>query len=192
MADVGPLGGPSGNEGGAGGLGRGYSRRVRSINRRYRGEKVQGYLTPEDLANAERQRGRAGKAFGAYSSAGRAGAIGRARARGISSSPALERTLGRFAQDEGKYLENINTGVEGQLYNTQQGREGFERERLMYGWGSELGASLRDWQSEQAKTAQFWNSFVPLATDALSSIFGGGGLPAAPKMGESGFTYPLG
>lgn len=170
-----------------------YLGKVRSINQIYRDQQPTGYLTSEDLTNAERQRGRAGKAFGAYASAGRAAAIGRSRARGISSSPALERTIGRFAQDEGKYLENINTGVEGQLYNTQQGREQFNRERLMYGWGSELGASLRDWQAHQAKIAQFWNSFIPLATDAAGAIFGGGGgLPAAPKMGESGFTYPMG
>lgn len=160
--------------GGANKGGGSYGKRVRSINKRYREEKPQGYLTAEDHLEGERQRRRAGQSFGAYSSAGRAGAIRRSRARGVEGSPALERTLGRFAQDEGRFLEGISSNVEEQLYRTRMDREKFERDRLMNAWGAELGGDLRDWQSANARQSQFWNSLIPLAGDALGSIMGGG------------------
>jgi hypothetical protein len=148
--------------------------RIRAINSRFRDQRPTGYLTPEDYTQREATFGRGAATAGKLASDASAGVRRRAAIRGISGGPAMERDLARVTQNQGAQDESAAARADAALYGTKMNREGFERDKLMYEWGSELGADMRDWQGQQAQDAQFWNSVIPLATEALGSLSGGG------------------
>ena len=151
--------------------GRGRRLDVGPIISRYRGEKPTGYLTPEDEAQAERFRLRRAATAGKLASDAEAGVVRRAAARGIGSSPALERDYARITQQRGAAGEEGATAAESYLSGLKRSREDYQQRLLMSAFGAEVGAAQDSLAADRAREGAFWNS----VNDYLGQIdFGGG------------------
>jgi hypothetical protein len=151
---------------------KGIHGKVRNINDRFMSQKPVGYLTNEDYAFSERGRARGARSIGALHKQRTSEAINRITARGLAYSPAAEYLQKQGTQDEAAALTDLEHSTQDRLYGLRLDREGFERQRLMTAWGSELGAVQSDFAGKQAQDASFWNSWLPVMEDAASYFTG--------------------
>ena len=151
-------------------FGGGSRRARRRAISEYRNARPQGYLTPEDYTESNRILSARGSRIGAFGGYARAGAINRAAARGVSQSPALERSLGRISQQEGGMLEDAQRQAEDFLYRTRMGREQFEQQRLTNVFNAQMGLQ----NQQDTRNAGFWNIYSQYLPE-LTDFYGTGG-----------------
>jgi hypothetical protein len=148
----------------------------------------QGYLTDEDYAQQEREKGQRAAGIGSWAGQARANAIMRAARGGYSTSPAASAAIGNVEQGAGAQLGNSALQSANELYRTKMGRERFQQELGMQGFGAELGGARAQWARGQAQKGAFWNSvnqYMPFMMD----YFGKGSGGAALSSGQGAPSY---
>lgn len=160
---------------------RGKKPNVGKINAKFMGMRPGGYLTPEDVQQAERLRASGTR------SAERSGQLTRIalqrslRARGVggAAAAALETTVGdQVASGRERAFERSADYEHGRFVDNL----GFERQKLFTAWGGELGAANREIAQREASDAEFWNSML----DAIPVLYQGQDALAARAAASGG------
>ena len=151
---------------------------INAINQRYMGMRPEGYISPEDQRFSDQLLNKGNQLAGAQASEATRGLERRATPFGYSPG-ARERAIGLINQQKVGQLENAKFGADSALYGAFNSNKNFERQKMMTGWGAELG-NARDVQSRRdLQNSTFWNSAMEYIPNALK-LFGGGDMSAAP------------
>jgi len=165
---------------------------VEAINNKYRGERVSGYLSPEDRAQVERTRtgGVAAAERGAELTRGSIYRQINSRHLSGASAAALQLTADQQAA-EGR--DKASMFADDQGYKLYKGNEQYERDKQATAWGNAIGQSTRQGNRADLQDATFWNSVLEGIPGILSLMEGKGATTAATETtpGAEGRYDPL-
>lgn len=157
-----------------------------------RGSRPTGYLTPEDLAAAERTRGRLTEGVKTAGQQEGYEVARRFRARGLAGSPAEERARARLQDSTLLGVQHAGEASEEQLYNMRTGREAFQHQNDLAIFGQQVGDTQREQDRQDAQNGAFWNSLNEFVTPIVSSLGqdGAGGGTFGVDGGDYGTNPP--
>lgn len=160
---------------------------IGAINNRYMAMRPEGYLTDADKMQVARTAAAGGAAAARGGELGRGNARQQAVARGLSGASAAA-LIGRADQQEAANREAAAGVAQGQELSLQGNNRDFEREKMMTGWGNEVGNARFQNSQADAKESTFWNSVLESAP-LIANAFAPTASPTGASIVNNAATY---